>query len=95
MNLWRKIKYQTSCCIRGLFSFPPNIPGKRVTLLVGKNIKELQLQRKEISVASKADKKQSGAKRTNDKASLKFEKCAVSSCVLIGLLQFSLRSKTD
>ena len=39
MNLWRKIKYQTSCCIRGLLSFPPNIPGKRVTLLVGKKSK--------------------------------------------------------
>ena len=39
MNLWRKIKYQTSCCITGLLSFPPNIPGKRVTLLVGKKSK--------------------------------------------------------
>ena len=93
MNLWRKIKYQTSCCIRGLFSFPPNIPGEKRTLLIGKNIKELQMQRKEISVASEADKKQSWEKRTNHRAALKFEKCAVSSCVLLGLLQFSLRSK--
>ena len=64
-----------------------------MTLLVGKNVKELQLQRKEISVASEADEKQSGAKRTNHRAALKFEKCAVISCVLLGLLQFSLRSK--
>ena len=47
-NLRRKIKYQISCCIRGPFSLPPNMPGKRVTLLGGKNIHELQLQRKEI-----------------------------------------------
>ena len=60
--------------MRGLFSFPPNILGKRVTLSVGKNIKELQLQLKEISVASEADKKQSGAKRTNHRTALKFEK---------------------
>ena len=43
--------------------------------------------------ASEADKKQSEAKRTNHRAALKFEKCAVISCVLLGLLQFSLRSK--
>ena len=69
--------------------------GKKDSVMIGKNIKELQLQRKEISVASEADKKQSWEKRTNHRAALKFEKCAVSSCVLIGLLQFSLRSKTD
>ena len=93
-NLWRKIKYQFPAVSEaGLFTFSPNTPGKTVTLLVGNQLKELQLQRKEISVASEADKRQSGAKRTNHRAALKFEKCAVSSCVLIGLLQFSLRSR--
>lgn len=49
------------------------MPGKRVTLLGGKNIHELQLQPKESSVASEADEKQSGAKRTKQVAA--FERC--------------------
>ena len=76
---------------------PPFVPAQytreKSDSVSREKIKELQLQRKEISVASEADKKQSGAKRTNHRAALKFEKCAVSSCVLLGLLQFSLRSK--
>ena len=42
-----------------------------MTLLGGENIHELKLQRKESSVASEADKKQSGAKRTTHRAALK------------------------
>ena len=82
-----------------LYQKPPFVPAQytreKSDSVSREKIKELQLQRKEISVASEADKKQSGAKRTNHRAALKFEKCAVSSRVLLGLLQFSLRSKTD
>ena len=47
------------------------MPGKLVTLLAGENIHELQMKRKESSVASEADEKQSEAKRTNHRAALK------------------------
>ena len=98
-NLRRKIKYQISCCIRGLFSPPPNMPGKRVTLLGGKNIHELQLQRKESSVANEADEKQSGAKRTTHRAALKKVSSVpvfwVACYIYTPVRKYSLSSKTD